>query len=552
MARAHPQLTVKGTPRSGKFAFAAPARLAKWQHDAIDALAREGLTLVGRIDVPPEREVPITAAFRRIFARSAALLDEWTGLVPAVDAPLLIQTPATAAGLDVVLWFSPVLPNADFAQAVRYGVWRTDCGQGAGVPGVAEMLVGARTIAICLERLRSEPAGEIIYEAIVPLRPTSLLATITNAISAATQAPRIAYRRVCARESAPSSASAAVPARSMHETSATQPKMGGVAGLAYALACARARAVFERITGLEEAWRIGILSAADRARLQESPEAIFVPRPKWLGLPAHDRFWADSFALEIAERTFLLCEVFPAATQRGVIACVELRDNDIVGAPQTVLEKPHHLSYPYVIADGDRRYCAPESFEARCVTLYDVGDPFCWMQVAVLIDEFAAVDSTIIFHEGRWWLFCTNADTDANADLYIWHAPALTGPWQQHAANPVKSDVTSARPAGTPFVRDGTLYRPAQDCSNGYGSRIVLNRIIELSLEGFQEVPVGSLEPAADGPCPYGMHTVALGKTISFVDGKERRRSARGALRALTIYVRRVTQRAEIRTRPPS
>ena len=40
----------------------------------------------------------------------------------------------------------------------------------------------------------------------------------------------------------------------------------------------------------------------------------------------------------------------------------------------------------------------------------------------------------------------------------------------------VKTDVRSARPAGTPFVYQGELYRPAQDCSRTYGGSIVIHR----------------------------------------------------------------------------
>ncbi len=45
----------------------------------------------------------------------------------------------------------------------------------------------------------------------------------------------------------------------------------------------------------------------------------------------------------------------------------------------------------------------------------------------------------------------------------------LEGPWEPHRRNPVKCDVRGSRPAGTPFVHGGELYRPAQDGSKRYG-----------------------------------------------------------------------------------
>ena len=62
-------------------------------------------------------------------------------------------------------------------------------------------------------------------------------------------------------------------------------------------------------------------------------------------------------------------------------------------------------------------------------------------------------------------------------DLHIWWSDDLFGQWRPHAANPVKIDARSARPAGTPFVHAGTLYRPAQDCSHTYGGAVAICRV---------------------------------------------------------------------------
>ena len=37
--------------------------------------------------------------------------------------------------------------------------------------------------------------------------------------------------------------------------------------------------------------------------------------------------------------------------------------------------------------------------------------------------------------------------------------------------------------------------RPSQDCTGGYGRRIVLNRIEILSPDEYREVPIGFIEP---------------------------------------------------------
>jgi len=68
-------------------------------------------------------------------------------------------------------------------------------------------------------------------------------------------------------------------------------------------------------------------------------------------------------------------------------------------------------------------------------------------------------------------LFFTDADDGPLTKLRVWFADDLLGSWCPHPGNPVKPDIRSARPAGTPFVHDGALYRPAQDCSRTYGAR---------------------------------------------------------------------------------
>ena len=59
----------------------------------------------------------------------------------------------------------------------------------------------------------------------------------------------------------------------------------------------------------------------------------------------------------------------------------------------------------------------------------------------------------------------------------------------------MKSDCRSARPAGALFLRDGHLYRPAQNCAGGYGTSIVIHRIDELKEDAFRETAVAEIKP---------------------------------------------------------
>src|SRR5439155_16783323 len=109
----------------------------------------------------------------------------------------------------------------------------------------------------------------------------------------------------------------------------------------------------------------------------------------------------------------------------------------------------------------------------------------------------------------RWWLACTRRDVGENMPLFVWHARSLEGPWEPHALNPVKADIRSSRPAGTPFVHRDILYRPAQDSSRMYGGGIVINRVLRLTPTEFKEEPAAAVEPFSEGPFPDGIHTLS-------------------------------------------
>src|SRR5204862_3507905 len=107
-----------------------------------------------------------------------------------------------------------------------------------------------------------------------------------------------------------------------------------------------------------------------------------------------------------------------------------------------------------------------------------------------------------------------------HGNLHLWYADDLEGPWQAHAVNPVKVDVRSSRPAGTPFYHEGILYRPAQNCSITYGGSTIVNRVSCLTPTQFKEEPVRELRHDPDGEYRYGFHTLAAGDGFTVIDGR--------------------------------
>jgi hypothetical protein len=186
------------------------------------------------------------------------------------------------------------------------------------------------------------------------------------------------------------------------------------------------------------------------------------------------------------------------------------------------MERPFHMSYPYLFEYRDAIYCIPETYEAREIALYRAEQfPARWKKVATLVDNFAGLDSSVFVYVGHWWLMCAE-EANPRYKLFIWQAPNPLGPWVPHESNPVKIDITSSRPAGTPFMHDGYLYRPAQDCSRTYGGSIVLNRVLTLTLYKFKEERVSVIQPYLTSPYRDGVHTISAAGNITIIDAKRR------------------------------
>lgn len=280
-------------------------------------------------------------------------------------------------------------------------------------------------------------------------------------------------------------------------------------------------------------WNVGLVRKPIHAFLSPGVEE----EVEWWPEPPRGRFRADPFGIQRDRQLLMLYEEMDYSGRRGRIVgeTQELDGDRTFGkrslddggdAGRTVaIEGDGHYSYPYLFEHGDELYCVPETADQRRVALYRAVDfPTSWEEVATLVDDVAALDSTLFRHGGRWWLFCTDGDAGPRHILKAWHAPDLTGPWRPHAANPVKIDIHAARPAGTPFRHRGELYRPTQDGARSYGEALVINRVVELTPARFAEEAVRRITLPSDGPYPDGIHTLAsVGPELTLVDGKRLR-----------------------------
>lgn len=231
------------------------------------------------------------------------------------------------------------------------------------------------------------------------------------------------------------------------------------------------------------------------------------------------RYYADPFPIVREGRTFLFVEELPTATGKGVISVTTIGPDGRAEAIRPALEEPWHLSYPHLIEDEGALWMLPEASSNGRLTIYRCTRfPDRWEPAGVLI-EGAVHDATVFRHNGRYWMTANVSQWQASSwdTLAVWSAPRLLGPWTPHAANPVLVDVKSARTGGVPFVHEGRLIRPVQDCHGGYGRSLGLAEITRLDDEGYAQRIVGSMR-FADADGSSGPHTLNVAGGLQFID----------------------------------
>ena len=230
-------------------------------------------------------------------------------------------------------------------------------------------------------------------------------------------------------------------------------------------------------------------------------------KPGWNGLslrvPPRGAFWADPFLLTREGRTYVFFEEYIRQARRGRISFAEIQKDGSPGVKQVALERPYHLSYPFLFEHRGEFYMIPETAQNRAIEVYRCARfPDQWEFHKSILQGVRAVDATLVEHSGLWWMFVNIAGEGGSTwdELHLFFADdPLTGQWTPHPLNPVVSDVRSARPAGRLFRRDGLLLRPSQDSSIRYGYALNLNHVTKLTKYEYEEKLLERLTPPPDG-----------------------------------------------------
>jgi hypothetical protein len=245
-------------------------------------------------------------------------------------------------------------------------------------------------------------------------------------------------------------------------------------------------------------------------------------------IPPLDRFWADPFVWFHENNHYVFIEEVLYSTHHGRIVCLSLDSEMNIRSNQIVLERPYHLSYPFLFEYENQLYMVPETKSNNRIELYRCTNfPNQWEFVKTLINNVTALDATLLESHGKWWLFTYIPEEGGSTKwdtLHLYFADnPLSSQWTAHPLNPVVKDIHSARPAGRIFFDNGKLIRPSQDCSVRYGYAISFNQIVTLTETDYIETNQQSFKPLREKSI-YATHTYNEMAGVTVIDAILRRR----------------------------
>lgn len=243
--------------------------------------------------------------------------------------------------------------------------------------------------------------------------------------------------------------------------------------------------------------------------------------------PPKNCFWADPFVIHRDDKYYVYFENLPYATNKGHLSMLTVDKNGDWSEPIKILDKPFHLSYPFLFEWEGEIYMMPEMSANKRIDVYRCARfPDQWEFHVTLMSNVHAVDATLFENEGKWWMFvCLREYPGAvsGEDLFLFCADTpLSTAWKAHPMNPVVTDVRRARPAGNLIRRGGAIYRPSQDGAKRYGGAININRVVKLNEYEYIEEPVSRIEPKWQNNL-LGTHTLNRAESFTIIDAEIRR-----------------------------
>ena len=233
---------------------------------------------------------------------------------------------------------------------------------------------------------------------------------------------------------------------------------------------------------IKEEWNIAIRKKEDKFLWEKSGEA-----KKFTVLPNTIRYWAaDPFMISAGEKDYLFFEMFDRLKSKGLIGYREI-NNKKIGKMKIAYEAKRHLSFPFIFKHNDEYYMMPEYSEGKELFLLKATHfPDEWEKIESWMNGKRFVDSALLNYGGNNYLLTQELKSGySSAELSVF--TQRDGEWVSHKKNPVVKSFANSRLAGKTFLGKNQLIRVAQDCQDGYGTKLHFNNILKLSEDEYEE-----------------------------------------------------------------
>lgn len=271
--------------------------------------------------------------------------------------------------------------------------------------------------------------------------------------------------------------------------------------------------MFEKTPLFAESWNVAFRNRPSGTIFDDQKTPFTV-------IPNSFRYWAaDPFIFEHEGIKYIFAELFDYVLCRGCIGYCTLKDGQ-ASSWTKVLQESFHLSYPFIFHKNNEIYMMPESGTDQSLCIYHAEHfPDKWKKIEVLRKNMVLGDTTLLNDEtGNHALTYDLSDPhEIQLKLLDLHNPGKDTRLQEE-------HIERKRPAGKFFSMGGRLYRPAQDCSMGYGKGLIF----------YECVPAPYREKLIKKIYPHelqfsskifldGMHTYNADSEYEIIDIKTRR-----------------------------
>ena len=276
-----------------------------------------------------------------------------------------------------------------------------------------------------------------------------------------------------------------------------------------------AKKIVNIIIGLKDEWSVHYIKGNYSDISMRKATKIINPK---------GRFFADPFVVSYNNRDVIFLEDYSYKEKKGIISAVEIISNKEYKILGTVIKEDFHLSYPFIFEFENELFMMPESSSDKSIRLYKcVNFPLEWEYHYNLISNIDAVDTTMHYINGKYWLF-TNSNynsSEHNSILECFYADTpLTQVWKPHTQNPIMFQ-NGGRNGGYVSDQDKNLLISQKFGYDRYGKSIEIKEIESITEDSFTFNKVMDVHPNLDRKM-IGLHHLSSNQIYTCFDTLKR------------------------------